>query len=164
MEFFTSSENLEKLIQTSIQYPSITYHAVNVQGQSISNHTSSMTSVNAVTWGVFPGCEIKQPTVVCSYSFEIWKDEAFALWKSQWADAYDKASDSYALLEGIRSSWWLVNVVDNDFVHGDIYSFMEQVVACNSVDIFETSRIAAQIQKETYKSCESVAVVDFYDE
>ena len=29
--------------------------------------------VNAVTWGVFPGKEIVQPTVVEPYSFCIWK-------------------------------------------------------------------------------------------
>ncbi|CAI8053880.1 Methylenetetrahydrofolate reductase [Geodia barretti] len=34
----------------------------------------------AVTWGVFPGMEIIQPTVVDPVSFHIWKDEAFMLW------------------------------------------------------------------------------------
>lgn len=33
--------------------------------------------VNAVTWGVFWGREIIQPTVVDHTSFMIWKDEAF---------------------------------------------------------------------------------------
>jgi methylenetetrahydrofolate reductase (NADPH) len=44
--------------------------------------------VPAVTWGVFPGKEIIQPTVVDYNSFGIWKDEAFALWRSQWGQAY----------------------------------------------------------------------------
>jgi hypothetical protein len=35
---------------------------------------------NAVTWGVFPGREIIQPTVVDPMSFRVWKDEAFELW------------------------------------------------------------------------------------
>jgi methylenetetrahydrofolate reductase (NADPH) len=33
--------------------------------------------VNVVTWGVFPGREIIQPTVVDAASFSVWKDEAF---------------------------------------------------------------------------------------
>ncbi len=38
------------------------------------------TRANAVTWGVFPGREVIQPTVVDPVSFRSWKDEAFALW------------------------------------------------------------------------------------
>lgn len=34
---------------------------------------ASGASVNAVTWGVFPGREIVQPTVVDAASFAIWK-------------------------------------------------------------------------------------------
>lgn len=30
-------------------------------------------SVNAVTWGVFPGKEVVQPTVVDPHSFSVWK-------------------------------------------------------------------------------------------
>jgi len=37
---------------------------------------------NAVTWGVFPGREILQPTVVDPISFRVWKDEAFRQWLS----------------------------------------------------------------------------------
>ena len=33
-----------------------------------------------MTWGVFPGQEIQQPTVVDAQAFLAWKDEAFALW------------------------------------------------------------------------------------
>ena len=29
--------------------------------------------VNAVTWGVFPGKEVVQPTVVDPHSFSVWK-------------------------------------------------------------------------------------------
>lgn len=39
-------------------------------------------SANAVTWGVFPGREIVQPTVVDPASFRTWKEEAFELWMS----------------------------------------------------------------------------------
>ena len=43
--------------------------------------------VNAVTWGIFPGKEVVQPTIVDAETFKVWKDEAFELWQSQWASA-----------------------------------------------------------------------------
>jgi methylenetetrahydrofolate reductase (NADPH) len=71
-------------------------------------------SPNAVTWGVFPGKEILQPTIVETNSFLAWKDEAFQIW-TQWANAYDKDSPSANLLESIAANWYLVNIVYNDF-------------------------------------------------
>ena len=76
---------------------------------------------------MFPGREIIQPTVVDYNSFGIWKDEAFALWTSQWGSAYAAESESARMFETIRSQWWLVNIVDNDFVNGDIAKFMTEV-------------------------------------
>ena len=67
-------------IKSSPRGQSLSFMAINVKGESFANFTG----VNAVTWGVFPGKEILQPTVVDSNTFLVWKDEAFALWKSQW--------------------------------------------------------------------------------
>lgn len=39
----------------------------------------------------------------------------------------DLDTASVCVLEAIRSGFWLVNVVDNDFVHGDLFAFMQQV-------------------------------------
>ena len=47
---------------------------------------------NAVTWGVFPGREVLQPTVVEFHSFMAWKDEAFAVWLEDWASLYNTAT------------------------------------------------------------------------
>ena len=120
LEFFTPAATVEKLMHVCRARPSITWHAINVSGQSLSNNP---VSTNAVTWGVFPGKEIMQPTVVDGASFAVWKDEAFALWKEQWATAYPADSPSRTVLESIRTSWWLVNVVDNDFVKGTWFCF-----------------------------------------
>jgi methylenetetrahydrofolate reductase (NADPH) len=68
-----------------------------------------------VTWGVFPGREIIQPTVVDPESFLVWKDEAFALWTEQWAKLYPEGSTSRSIIEGISDSYYLVNLVDNDY-------------------------------------------------
>lgn len=70
---------------------------------------------NAVTWGVFPGKEIVQPTVVDPVSFMSWKDEAFNLWYERWAVIYEAESESRKVLENIQNTYILVNLVDNDF-------------------------------------------------
>lgn len=67
-----------------------------------------------VTWGVFPGQEIIQPTFVGMGSFLAWKDEAFLYWKL-WSEIYKSDSLSRKVLSGIESSWFLVNLVDNNF-------------------------------------------------
>ena len=54
-------------------HDTMTFHAVDHQGHSYSNNKENRAS--AVTWGVFPNKEIKQPTVVDPQAFEVWKDE-----------------------------------------------------------------------------------------
>ncbi|CAG8764597.1 16346_t:CDS:2, partial [Racocetra fulgida] len=65
---------------------------------------------NAVTWGVFPGKEIIQPTIVEA-------DEAFELW-NEWAKIYDPDSVSAKLITQIADNWYLINIVHNDFHDG----------------------------------------------
>lgn len=95
--------------------PYLTYYAVNKDGDLKTNNTNDSTT--AVTWGVFPGQEIIQPTVVEAQSFMAWKDEAFALW-DMWRALYDDESDSAKLVDSISSEWYLVNVVDNNYRAG----------------------------------------------
>ena len=77
----------------------------------------------AVTWGVFPGQEIIQPTIVEQESFLAWKDEAFALWR-MWADLYPtENSASHSTISKIAKEWYLVNVVDNDYRGGNTRIF-----------------------------------------
>ena len=83
--------------------------------------------MNAVTWGVFPQKEIIQPTVVDPESFPIWKDEAFELWKSEWQVLYAEDSPSFELIDEICDTYYLVNIVDNDFIGGDIFAPFEQL-------------------------------------
>lgn len=128
VEFFISPENLEKLI-AGIQVEklrSLSYTAVNQAGQVRSNVDDK--NVNAVTWGIFPGKEVVQPTVVDYQSFLVWKDEAFALW-SEWSEIYDPATPSGRLIETIQKTWYLVNVVDNNFVSGDLATDLFRIFA-----------------------------------
>lgn len=103
LEFFCSREKLDSLVEKSRAFPSITLMAVNKEGSWISNFGDQV-DVNAVTWGVFPGKEIIQPTVVDPSSFIVWKDEAFEIWSKVWASLYPEGDPSRNLLEQVGST------------------------------------------------------------
>lgn len=71
MEFFVSPALLAALIPQIELDPLITYYAINKRGDLRTNTKSE--GPNAVTWGVFPGKEIVQPTIVEAISFMAWK-------------------------------------------------------------------------------------------
>lgn len=128
IEFFTSPERTHELIAMLNKNTRFSYNAININGDFLSNTGQR---VNAVTWGVFPGKEIVQPTVVDPESFKVWKNEAFGLWKSQWLPLYGADTASAALINNIYSSFFLISIVDNDFVSGDIFDlFMKFPVIC----------------------------------
>ena len=54
-------------------------------------------------------------------SFLVWKDEAFDLWNSEWGSLYEEGTDSKKVLGDIAANWWLVSVVDNDHVKGNLF-------------------------------------------
>ena len=87
--------------------------------------------VNAVTWGVFKGKEVIQPTVVDHHAFQIWKDEAFEMWMDPWAIVYGSDSDSYSFLRRCHDTMYLVNVVDNDYVNGDLDKVFNEFIQEN---------------------------------
>uniref|UniRef100_M4BR52 MTHFR SAM-binding regulatory domain-containing protein n=1 Tax=Hyaloperonospora arabidopsidis (strain Emoy2) TaxID=559515 RepID=M4BR52_HYAAE len=126
VECFVSPENMKTIITNAAKKPSVQYHAVNLNGHSYSNASKSAV---AVTWGVFPNKEIQQPTIVDSSSFLVWKDEAFALWLKLWASLYEPSSPSFKLLHEIHDTYFLVSVVDNDFMNGHIWDLFEASVS-----------------------------------
>ncbi|KLU82663.1 methylenetetrahydrofolate reductase 1 [Magnaporthiopsis poae ATCC 64411] len=93
-------------------HPDLTYYAVTKSGDLQTNATYE--GPNAVTWGVFPGKEIVQPTVVEGISFLAWKDEAFQL-GMEWARCHEANSPSRVLIQKMMQEWYLVNIVNNDF-------------------------------------------------
>lgn len=84
----------------------LTYHAVNKAGEL---NTNTRDSPNALTWGIFAGREIIQPTVVETISFLAWKDEAYYLGE-EWAKCHDASSPSRKLIQGLMDDWYLVNI------------------------------------------------------
>ncbi|KAM7266338.1 hypothetical protein ACFE04_004235 [Oxalis oulophora] len=120
LEFFCSKDMLNALVMICKGFPFLTYVAVNKEGCLVSN--VGLADVNAVTWGVFPIMEIIQPTVVDPASFMIWKDEAFEIWSRGWAELYPESDPSRKVIHKVQSSYYLVSLVDNDYVHGDIFA------------------------------------------
>lgn len=51
----------------------------------------------------------------------VMQDEAFHVWQHEWALVYDEESESRALLATLANSYWLVSLVENDYVNGDIF-------------------------------------------
>ncbi len=125
VEFFSSPEKLEVIFKKLDKFPSISFRAVNKEGKIYSNDKKRTESVNAVTWGVFPGKEIIQPTVVDSESFMIWKDEAFKLWLDEWASFYPVGSQANDLIQQIHDNFYLVNIVENDYISGDLFRLFD---------------------------------------
>ncbi|KAG1876427.1 methylenetetrahydrofolate reductase-domain-containing protein [Suillus subalutaceus] len=112
LEFFVSPQLLELLLAHIERDSNMTYYVINKQGDLRTNTHSD--GPNAVTWGIFPGKEIIQPTVVEALSFMAWKDEAYEL-GVKWANVYEAETPSRKLMMGIFESSYLVNVVHNDF-------------------------------------------------
>ncbi|KAI0630863.1 methylenetetrahydrofolate reduct [Trametes polyzona] len=112
LEFFVSPELLDMLIPHIERDINITYYVINNRGDLRTNTHSD--GPNAVTWGVFPGKEIVQPTIVEAISFMAWKDEAYELGR-QWAKLYEPDSPTRKLIDNIMDTYCLVNVVHNDY-------------------------------------------------
>lgn len=152
LEFFTSPELFKRLLKLFPDYPSLAYHAINRNGDEFTNCVGDSNTVTAVTWGVFPGREIIQPTVVDHNSFRAWKDEAFELWLTHWAKVYEKKRDedekhkrSGDVIRKINSTYYLVNIVDNDYTNSesDIFAIFKRLV----VDDMNAKQLRAYVRK-----------------
>lgn len=106
---------------------------------------------------MFPGREVVQPTVVDQKAFSYWKDEALSAFTTTWAVIYrpqkpkegappDQGSDeSIKFLTTCHQSFYLMNVVENDFIGGDLQKVMSEFIAANTETI-------ATISDTCYKS------------
>jgi methylenetetrahydrofolate reductase (NADPH) len=123
------------------------------------------TERNAVTWGVFPGQEIIQSTIIEQESFLTWKvrvpdffpsfdpgrlngfsqDEAFSIWRD-WASQFPPGSQERELLERIRDTRWLVNVTHHDYKSPEaLWSFLFEDVGLEDVSLTRQSWSQVQI-------------------
>ncbi|KAJ5554909.1 hypothetical protein N7535_007352 [Penicillium sp. DV-2018c] len=111
LELLVPSNLIDELITRIEKNDDLTYHATNKKGEL---KTNTRDSPNALTWGIFAGREIIQPTIVETVSFLAWKDEAYLLGE-QWSKCHDVSSPSRKLIQQVMDDWYLVNIVDNDF-------------------------------------------------
>ena len=57
------------------------------------------------------------------------KDEAFDLWQQKWGKLYPEDSSSKLVIDNICKNYYLVNLVDNDFVKGNcLWETLEKTV------------------------------------
>lgn len=127
IEFFCSPEMLASVLKNCEKIQSVRYIASDVEGNLYSNCKPGEST--AVTWGVFPNSEVLQPTVVNDTSFMAWKDEAFALWLRAWGSIYEDDDEGALLIEKIHDTFFLVSIVDNDFVSGDIFKVFSSILS-----------------------------------
>ncbi|PVU99495.1 hypothetical protein BB559_000668 [Furculomyces boomerangus] len=129
IEFFIHPEKLQKLIKKLDEYnienqesPTITYLAVSKHSDNLLTNFGKL-QPNAVTWGVFPGCEIIQPTIVDPNAFIAWKEEAFEYW-NLWSKVYSGTYPaSHNLIQNIMNDWYLMNMVDNDYTRSSNFMY-----------------------------------------
>lgn len=100
----------------------ISYQAINMSQEQVKNVEAD--DVNAVTWGVFRNKEVIQPTVVDHQAFKLWGKQAFTTLMAKWAAIYDEESKSHNCIKQIYNSYYLMNIVHNDFVNGDLNNVM----------------------------------------
>ncbi|XP_076802588.1 methylenetetrahydrofolate reductase (NADPH)-like [Clavelina lepadiformis] len=149
LEFFINKRYASALKKILPKYhPRVYYHMIDACGET--DHTNADRNYpNAVTWGVFAGKEVLQPTVVDPISFIVWKDEAFALWTEKWAKIYEEGSASKQIIQDIAENYFLVNLVDNEFPNDNIlWTVLDDMLAtvadikCNGS---VTNGVAAQV-------------------
>lgn len=107
LEVLVSPDLIDELISRIESDDDLTFYSVNKAGNLKTNAPGD--GPNAVTWGVFPGKEIVQPTIVETISFLAWKDEAFRL-GLDWAHCHSALSPSRQLIEHMMATWHLVNI------------------------------------------------------
>lgn len=112
LEVLVSPEYIAEVITRIERDPEFTYYAVNKTGDLKTNAPSE--GPNAVTWGVFPGKEIVQPTIVETVSFLAWKDEFYRLGQD-WANCHASTSPARYVIGDLIDNWYLLNIVHNDF-------------------------------------------------
>ncbi|KAI0032200.1 methylenetetrahydrofolate reduct [Vararia minispora EC-137] len=137
VEFFAEASDVDaledKLKRSGVNC--VDFLAANAQGDFKTN--ISPETRNAVTWGVFPGQEIIQSTIIEQESFLTWKDEAFSTWTS-WASLFPPQTREREVLDSIKKTRWLVNVTHHDFKDANAlwrFLFDDDASPCNGTPV-----------------------------
>ncbi|KAG8741851.1 hypothetical protein FRC10_002361 [Ceratobasidium sp. 414] len=127
VEFFCEEERVGRLVRAVEEFGEgwVTYFAGNNERTKDGFETNvADDGGNAVTWGVFPGQEIAQPTIIDRDSFLAWKDDAFMIW-NDFGLCYPPDSPPRKLIEEVTRSKWLVSIVHHDYKDADaLWNFL----------------------------------------
>jgi len=159
LEFFTCEENVLALLQILGRFPGVNFQVVNKDGSVNITNIKSKKPV-AVTWGVFPGREIVQPTIVDPAAFNVWRNESYALWQEKWAKLYEPDSTARNVIENIAETYYLVNLVDNDYPKGNcLWTVLDDMLSRRKlnekVDLKQSLEDFIELQKKSanYLAC-----------
>ncbi|PFH54180.1 hypothetical protein AMATHDRAFT_72701 [Amanita thiersii Skay4041] len=127
VEFFCDKEDVDMVERKARQANGLVHWlAANNEGECRTNMPQE--ARNAVTWGVFPGQEIVQTTIIECESFLLWKDEAFSIW-SDWASFYRPGSEERTILERVHDERWLVSIVHHDYKNPqNLWNFLSEMI------------------------------------
>eukprot|EP01034_Spumella_vulgaris_P022768 gene22768-28930_t len=137
VEFFVSPQRLPAIMEVINSHSNLNYYAIDSNGAEFS---SGFKSVIALTWGCFPNKEILQPTVFDHDSFVVWSKEVFQLWTKSWAALYDDETESSALLYDIYETFFLVAIIDNDYIDSDLFRYFEEIIIADRLDAANQGR------------------------
>ncbi|KAK7044270.1 methylenetetrahydrofolate reductase 1 [Paramarasmius palmivorus] len=128
VEFFCDEEDVE-LIAKKVEKEGggwVSWFAASWKGEDVRSNVPE-DGRNAVTWGVFPGQEIVQTTIIEKVGFESWKEEAFSIW-AKWASYFRPDSEERRLLDRVCRERWLVSIVHHDYKNKDaLWEFLSTV-------------------------------------
>lgn len=114
VELFVTESEKQALVQAIRASPvPVTYFAGTSNPKDFETNVEP-NGLNAVTWGVFPGKEVAQSTIIEEQSFRAWCEEAFAIWR-EWELLFPPRSATHKLLRNIHDTRWLVTVVHHDY-------------------------------------------------
>ena len=114
VELFMNENDKNALVQMIQESPTpVTYFAGKCDPTTFETNLTT-SGLNTVTWGVFPGTEVAQSTIIEEASFRAWRDEAFAIWR-EWELLFPPNSATRSLLRRIHDERWLVTVVQHDY-------------------------------------------------
>jgi methylenetetrahydrofolate reductase (NADPH) len=118
VEFFCSPDALPGVTSNLQACKSLSFMTASAAGK-----VEGSSATTGVAWGSFPDSEVKQALVTCADGFAAWSKEAFDLW-DMWADELEAGSPGKTVIDNIKNSWYLVSVVENNYVSGDVFSFL----------------------------------------
>jgi methylenetetrahydrofolate reductase (NADPH) len=153
LEVLVSPELISEVITRIERDDELTYFAVNQKGDLKTNAPSD--GPNAVTWGVFPGKEIVQPTIVETIAFLAWKDEFYRL-GGDWANCYAAHTASRHLINNIMETWYLINIVHNDFhVENGIFPLFDGLSVPDAEKPFPAPKVNGSTNGDAHVNGES---------